>query len=359
MTKSIFLALAITIMAIIWIASGIIFPSQSLEQAHTATPITQTEPELMKVQTEIISPQNYTKTIKVNGRSEANKNVTIRAEAEGQITEILAAEGQKITKDTEIVKIDINEKRERVREARELVKQRKIEFDAAKKLSKQGYASVVRVAQTQSAYESARASLTRAEIDLQKTTVLAPFDGILGKRHVDIGDYVRIGDPLTELIDLNPLKIAVFVNEKEVVQLSNGNKASLIFIGGETREGVVSFISPIANEQSRTFRVDITMDNSEKPLPSGITAEVEIHLLSKQAYKIPPSIITLDDAGQIGVKIVTADNKVAFAPITILDDSANAMWISGLSGNPRIITVGQDFVTVGQTVEPIEKQKDQ
>ena len=356
MKKSYFIAIIITILAVLWIGSGLIVPlddgGDKVTEEHGVTG--SDKDDIMRVQVETISPQEYTKTITSNGRSQASKDIIVRAEAEGLVTTVIANDGDEILKDAEIVKIDVREKHERVREARELVKQHKIEYDAAKKLIKQGFASDVRLAQTQSSYEAARASLTRAQIDLDKTVVKAPFDGILGKRSVDVGDYVKIGESLTELFDLTPLEIAVFLNEKEIVQIRKGNKATLKFTNGEVRGGLVKYISPSADKDTRTFRVEVEIDNEEGTLPAGLTAQIEIDVKSKQAYKIPPSILTLNDAGSVGVKIVTDDNKVEFVPVKIVNDSPDLMWVTGLTGTARVVTVGQDFLIPGQIVEPVE-----
>lgn len=353
MKKSYFVALIIIIITILWIGSGFIAPNETISAKENVIK-TETKNEVMKVKVKTVSAEPYVKKITLNGRSEASKNVTIRAEAEGQIIEILRDEGEAINNNDRIVKINIQERSVRVREAQELLKQRQIEFEAAQKLIKQGFASDVRLAQTQSAYEAARASLKRAQIDLEKTTISAPFDGVLGQRYVDIGDYVRIGDEITQIVDLTPLKIAVFVNEKEVVQLQKGSPATLKFAGGETRNGIVSFIAPAADTESRTFRVEIDMDNNENTLPSGLTAQVDIEVLSKQAFKIPPSILTLNDEGALGVKVIDAENKAQFKQIEILEDTPNHLWVKGLADNDRVVMVGQDFLVPNQTVEAVE-----
>lgn len=353
MKKSYFIAFVIALVALIWVGSGFIVPSD-VEVSKASGEEKSVKNEKTKVQVKIISFEPYLKKITLNGRSEASKNVTIRAETEGQIIEILHEQGDDITKGQEIVKINVQERSVRVREASELVKQRKIEYDAARKLIKQGFASDVRLAQTQSAYESARASLKRAQIDLEKTTVSAPFDGILGVRHVDVGDYVRVGDEITNIVDISPLKIAVFVNEKEVVQLKKGNSALLKFAGGEKRQGIVSFIAPAADMQSRTFRVEIEMPNDDSPLPAGLTAQVDIEVLSKQATKIPPSILTLNDEGSIGVKIVDDEGRTEFKIVEILEDTSDHIWVKGLDDGTRVVTVGQDFISPGQIVDAVE-----
>jgi multidrug efflux system membrane fusion protein len=353
MKKSYIIAAAILILASLWIGSGFL-GDQTHEQAATETPETVADQpsELMKVRVINSVAQNYKKNIRLNGRSQPSKNITLSAEAEGQIIEILADEGETVIQGTEIIKIDVREREERVREAAELVKQRQIEYNAAQKLIKQGYSSDVRLAQTRSALESARASLTRAELALQKTVITAPFDGVLGERHVDIGDFVSIGTALSNMVDLNPLEVTIFVNEKDVVQIQEGDAASVRFSNGAIIDGVITFIAPAADEQSRTFKVDVELPNDDNNLRAGLTAEVTIETIDKLAHKISPAILTLNDAGDVGVKTVTNDNIVQFTPITIIADEPTHMWVSGLPDQVKIITVGQDFVLDGQKVDP-------
>lgn len=360
MKKPTIIAIIISIAAVLWVGSGYIFPGETSGNGATTAAKTNDDtaaaPEKNRMKVRVIKSkaQDYTSTVTANGLSEASRTVTIRAEAEGQIVEVIADEGADIATGTDIVKIDVRERKERVRETEELVKQREIEYAAARKLQKQGYTSDVQLAQTQSALEAARANLTRAQIDLEKTTITAPFDGVLGKRQVEVGDYVQVGDPIIEEVDLDPLNVTVFVNEKEVVQLQKGNEAILRFAGGVERHGVISFIAPAADVQSRTFRVDVSFDNAgENRLPAGLTTQVTIAVKSKQAHKISPAILTLDDAGTVGVKTVGDDDVVSFKPVTIIADKANVMWVTGLNDRETIVTVGQDFIAPGQTVEPV------
>lgn len=356
MKKSTLTAVIIAVLAIVWIGSGLLGApdDKTAEDPAVQTEDNNQDSSLMKVRVERSQAESYIKTISTNGRSVASKSVVLKAEAEGQITEILLSEGETVIADTPIMKIDIREREERVREMQEMVRQREIEYAAALKLSKQGYTSDVRLAQTKSDLESAKAALTNARIALEKTTVRAPFDGILGNRHVDVGDYVRLGDDLTDIVDLDPLKVTVFVNEQEVMMLNKGDPAVLKFVSGEEQNGKIVYISPSADPQSRTFQVDVATENPDNKLPAGLTTEVSIAVKSRDAHKISPAILTLDDEGEVGVKTVNDDQTVSFSPVTIIADQPEAMWITGLPDNATIITVGQDFVVPGQKVDPVE-----
>ena len=357
MNKSYLIAALILILSFLWIGSGLITPDTQETPSETEATDFGEENEIQKVRVINSEAQDYTTKIKVSGRSKASKNVTLRAESEGQVLGVVANEGDAVESGAPIVKIDIRERENRVLETSELVKQRQIEYDAARKLIKQGYTSDVRLAQAQSELESARASMKMAEIDLAKTTISAPFDGVLGLRHIDVGDYVKSGDAVVDIVDLDPMKVTVFVNEKDVVQITKGASATVRFAGGEERNAIVEFIAPAADEQSRTFQVDVAFDNAQNTLPAGLTAAVSIDIQSKKAHKISPAILSLNDEGDIGVKAVQSDNTIQFMPVTIIADYPDHMWVKGLPDQIKIVTVGQDFVMEGQTVDPITAER--
>jgi multidrug efflux system membrane fusion protein len=118
----------------------------------------------------------------------------------------------------------------------------------------------------------------------------------------------------------------------------------------------VSFVAPAADEETRTFRVEIAVENEENILPAGLTTQVDIEVRSKQAYKIKPSNLTLNDAGAVGVKTVGSDNRVQFTPVTIVEDAPEFLWVTGLNEGDKVVTVGQDFIVPGQEVEPVMKE---
>ena len=130
------------------------------------------------------------------------------------------------------------------------------------------------------------------------------------------------------------------------------------FYNGDTIMGKVSYIAPVADPATRTFRVEISTPNPDYSIKDGLTAKVRISVEKKRHTKSHPLFLSLNDVGQIGVKIVDAQNKVQFVPVTILSDTSDYMWIRGLPDNVRLITVGQDFVSHGQTVRPVAADGD-
>jgi multidrug efflux system membrane fusion protein len=171
--------------------------------------------------------------------------------------------------------------------------------------------------------------------------VNAPFDGYLETFSVKEGDYLNIGAVCATIIDPDPMRLVGQVSEKEISLVKTGSKAFAKLVTGKKIEGTVSFVSTSANKGTRTFRVEIEVENS---------VEIVIEGNEILAHKISPSILMLGDAGELGIRTVNEDNQVEFKQIQILEDSIDGIWISGLPEQTRIITIGQEYVFQGQTV---------
>ena len=125
-------------------------------------------------------------------------------------------------------------------------------------------------------------------------------------------------------------------------------------VTGKKANGKVRFISKSASANTRTYRVDVEAPNPDGSIPDGITAEVAIPLAAVPATRVPRSALTFSLSGELGVRIVDAESKVAFVPVSVVEDQQEFMWIGGVADGARVIVQGQDFVREGQQVEPVE-----
>jgi multidrug efflux system membrane fusion protein len=124
-------------------------------------------------------------------------------------------------------------------------------------------------------------------------------------------------------------------------------------VTGETVRGRLSFVGAMADDQTRTFRVELEVPNPDRRIVEGISAELRLPVAELPAHRVSPAILTLTDDGKIGVKTVNAENIVEFHPVQIVGDGPDGVWLAGLPERLRFITVGQDFVLTGQKVEPV------
>jgi len=130
----------------------------------------------------------------------------------------------------------------------------------------------------------------------------------------------------------------------------SGDAATAVLAGGEKLEGHVLFVSAMADEKTRSFTVDVAVANPDGRIPAGLSARVIIPVEQVSAHRIPASLLSLADNGDVGVKFVGADDHVVFATAKIVRADGDAVWVSGLPQKIRLITRGQGFVNAGEPV---------
>ena len=141
------------------------------------------------------------------------------------------------------------------------------------------------------------------------------------------------------------------MSETDINNVKIGTKAVVINSNAVSKTGNITFISPTAETATRTFEITIEANNDDLLFKSGITASIKIKGSSIKAHKIPPSILTLQDDGTMGVKAVDENNKVVFYPIKKEIDTIDGMWVTGLPYKVKLIITGQEYITEGQIVE--------
>ena len=201
----------------------------------------------------------------------------------------------------------------------------------------------------QSGILAAEASVIRAEEDIARLTITAPFDGVLESDTAELGSLMQPGTPCATIIQLDPMKLVGFVPEAQVDRINLGAMAGARLSTGAEVVGEVTFLSRSADPQTRTFRVEILVNNADRRIRDGQSADIIVETPGTLAHLLPTSAMTLNDEGTLGVRIVV-DGIVEFAPVQLLRDTARGVWLAGLPEQVDIITVGQDFVTQGVPV---------
>jgi multidrug efflux system membrane fusion protein len=139
------------------------------------------------------------------------------------------------------------------------------------------------------------------------------------------------------------------VPEARIAYAKVGLTATVKTVTGASVEGKVSYISSVADEATRSFAAEIEIPNADGKVLDGITAEAIVNVGTAPAHLLPQSVLTLDDEGVLGIRAVE-NSKVAFYAVTIVQDTREGVWVTGLPPTVDVITVGQEFVIPGQTV---------
>jgi multidrug efflux system membrane fusion protein len=293
-----------------------------------------------------------TRTIVISARTEPNRNVTLRAETEGRVVALGAERGTLLRAGQRIAELDMRDRAARMEEARAAIAHVELQYEAAKKLETRQFVSAAQLAELMSRVVAARATLAEIELEIGNTTLVAPFDALLEDRLVEIGDYVNAGDTVAELVDTDPLIVVGDVSERDVHKLEIGNLGAARLANGTTVEGAVRYVAPVAAESTRTFRVELAIANAGGALRAGMTAEMRLAAEEVTVHTLSPALLTLDDAGTVGVKTVGDDNRVRFHAVEIVESTSEGIAVTGLPHELRVITVGHGFVKPGDVVEP-------
>ncbi|HYE48654.1 MAG TPA: efflux RND transporter periplasmic adaptor subunit [Azospirillaceae bacterium] len=351
MNRSYAIAGAITVGAVLWVLSGQFGGGAAETKGPEAA---KAEAPLQSVRVAKLSAVPMTAEVLMPGRTEASRRVDLRAEVRGRVAEVLAERGRPVREGDVVLRIEKNDREVALAQARALVAQRELEFRAAEQLQSKGFNSQVRYSEAKAALDAARASLRRAELDLANLEVRAPFDGVLNQRSVEVGNYVDVKDPVATLVDLDPLRVVGFATERDVAAIRVGGPGKARLVNGTEVEGSVTYVSSSADAATRTFRVEMEVANPEGRVVDGLTAELRLPVATRPAHLVSPGVLTLDDKGTIGVKLVDAQNVVQFVPVQLLGHGDKGVWLGGLPERITLITVGQDFVVAGQKVAPTE-----
>ena len=197
--------------------------------------------------------------------------------------------------------------------------------------------------------------MSRAELALARTKILAPFDGVVETRSVELGDLLNVGAVCASVLDDSPMLLVGLVPEQNITALEVGSLVEAELVTGMRIGGHVTYLARAADTSSRSYRIEVEVDNSNTSIREGITAELLVDAQDLRAHQIPSSALTLDDTGEIGVKILDRNNVVQFQGVNIIGDSSNRLnsgvWVTGLSGTTTLVTIGQEIVFPGQRVD--------
>lgn len=353
--KTSYIIAAVLAMAlIVWLWSGQISKDEdapkiaAAEQAETTS---RNQPLAVQVQNLVAQP--IEREIIANGKTAPNRIVQLRGETTGRVIAIGAVEGEIVKEGDLLVTLDPRDREVAVLEARAILRQRKIELDAAKKLNEKGFQAETNVAVAEANYATAEAALRRAELDLDHTKIKAPIDGILDHRDVEIGDLIDIGEPVATIVDVDPFLVTGEVTETEVGKLRGGMPGVARLATGQMVEGTLRYIGSRADEQTRTFSIELEIPNDQGRVPVGVSAELRITAERLLAHQMSPSTLSLSDQGDLGIKTVNDADQVVFMPVDIARAEEQSVWLTGLPEQVRVITVGQGFVRDGSKVKPV------
>ncbi len=295
--------------------------------------------------------KNFERKLKFSGFTEASRIVILKSQVEGKISSKFFEKGKAYKAGAQLILIDPEDKIAKLKEMEALLNQRKKEYEVAENLFNKGFRSEVKLSESRTNFEKALALFEKSQVELNNTKIYVPFDSIVEDSFVELGDYLKKGDPIAKVVDLDPIFITINITEKEINKIKKGQIAS-IKISENLYQGKVNYVSRTADKLTRNFKVQVELSNKDKTIISGLSSEIQIGTENDSAFFITSSLISLDNKGILGIKVII-DNKVSFLPIEVLSDVGNGYWVKlkkNITEDILIITQGGEYVIDGDLI---------
>lgn len=348
----------LTAMAVMVTLYLIVMEREALLAFAGAVPAQGTEAEpvdegygVLRVSVRRIEEREIESAVVLRGRTQAARQVEVRAETSGLVLSEPITRGSAVSEGELLCELDAGARRASLAEAEARLAEAEINHTAAARLSEGGFAAQTRVASADAARRAAMAGVEAARAELARLEIRAPFSGVLEADTAERGSLLSPGGLCGTVIRLDPIMLVGFAAETQVDRLQVGAVAGARLSNGEEVMGRVSFLARASDPATRTFRVEVTVPNPDLAIRDGLSADILVAASATRGHLVPGSALTLDNEGRLGLRLVDDESRTFFVPVTVLRDSPQGFWVSGLPEVADVVTVGQEYVTDGVLVD--------
>jgi membrane fusion protein (multidrug efflux system) len=344
---------------IILVAIAVLTVIAKLPQRERSAPPTEVPPVNVTVMPVIAQPQ-LADTFNLPAVIEPNRIVIVSAEVEGRIERIPPKEGDYVKSGDLLIQINADLIRPLFEIAQEQVKRDQIEFERMDNLVKDNATPQRDLDDASTKLTISKANFDEISARLERTSIYSPTAGQLNDIIVEQGEYVQVGNPVAEVVDNDTVKVVVDMPERDISFFSVGQKAE-IFVNVKGHDtsmtGKISFISERADLQTRSTRMEISLDNKERLLRSGKIVLVRLtRQVLKDAVLIPLlAVIPMEDSKAVYIVNSEEANRRQVELGVIKGDHVHIK--SGLEPGDRLIIAGHRFVAPGQKVKVVSEKK--
>lgn len=347
------LALIVFLAAAAWVVTGH-FAAVGSEEAHAAeAKAEEPAPVVQKRTVAVVKADvvDYVRQIRISGVTEADKLAVLAARSSGIVQELGAVEGEAVASGAVVLRLEGAEVQAAVKTAEDQLAQAAERLTVGEALNAKGSLPEMELTSRRAAKSAAESALSQAQAAADRLMLTAPFPGTVDAVNVEIGEWVQGGTPIATLISLDPIVVKAEVSERDVGNVAVGAKAVVRLISGVEMEGTVRHLAKKASDKTRTFALEVALPNPDGKIPSGMTAELRLSADTEKALTVPRSVLTIDEKGQIGLRVVGEGDVAGFLPVNLIDDTEAGFVVTGVENGTRVIVAGQDLVRNGDAVD--------
>lgn len=346
------LASLLVLALVIWLAFGNFQRFQTTPPDATPHSEADSRVEIVVQQSTPFIPQQI-----IQGQLTAERETTLRANVAGFVTEKPIAQGSRVEAGDTLLVLDNDALPERLQQAQDELAVAQAEYAGARNLRERQLISQPELLRLQSALSASAAQVAQLQNQLDDSRPTAPFEGVLNRVQVELGDLLQPGEEWGQLVDDRRLKGAAWVSQQQVGDLSIGLPVTARLLNGDHLEGELSHISNRAEEATRSFYIEATLDNPAGKRLAGGSAELTITLPPRQVHTLSPALLSLNSEGQLAVKHLDENDQVQQTAVEMVSADIQRAYVTGLPDPLRLITLGAGMVDVGQTVDPVTAEE--
>lgn len=350
MKHSFVISIGLLLLFIVWMALGGPSKPEPTRQTAQSTAAVTVETRLSKAQPVI----SY---IKAYGDLLPLRETQVLAETYGKVEALHQLAGDSVETGQLLLTLSVEDRSVKLKQAQAQTLQAKNRLLATQNLQNKGFSAQQQIDELRALYEAAKAQQSVIRQELDQLEVRAPFKGVIAQQKVEVGDYIFKGNPLFEVIDVQSMIAKVSVAQTDYPFLKVGKTAQVTLATGQTIEGKIRFIAPKADENTKTFVVEILLQQTEA-LPAGISVTAKIPKAQTTAHLVSSALLSLNAQGILGVKTVDNQQKVQFYPVQMVQATSQGIYVTGLPSQARLIVTGQGFVTAGQQVKVVNQMSE-
>ncbi len=304
--------------------------------------------EVMRVQPELVR-----EVVSLTGQLEAELSVKLRTDKPGVLETIEFAEGASVAKGDVLFTLRNEQERARLREAEAERDLSQLVFERTQKLAKRDISSPAALDRARAELAREKARVEGARADLERTTIRAPFDGMMGTLYVAPGARIEPDIVLTQIDKIDRLQIVFSLPEIAVGLARPGIsfEFTVVPFPGETFPGEVYFVAPTLDPATRRMLVKGWVTNAGRRLRPGLFANIRAEIRQHvDALMVPESALALDREGTFVWRVSDADVAERVAVETGLRAEGRVQIVSGLAPGNRVVAAGTNKVKSGSVV---------
>jgi len=326
----------------------------NLEEAKKAA--LKKEVPAVRVITLTLKPRRLVDAINLPAEVEAYEEIWVKSEVPGQVIDLRVKEGQIVERGQVLMKLDDRDFRARLARIEANYSLAKLNYDRIKSLVTKKLAAPTKLDEIEAQLKELTAQRNEAELALSRTTITAPLSSLLNEIKANKGDYVGVGDPVAQILEIDPVKVTVGVPESDVAAIFDLEQADVIIEALEKRrvKGKKIFLSRQPRTLARLFDLELKVPNPEEQILPGMFARVElVKRVYNRALAIPLyAVITegeerfvfLEKEGRAEKRRVTLGTLIGW----------EVHITSGLKAGEKLIAVGHRLLDEGQAVDVIK-----